>query len=218
MKYNKNIFKFITIMLMLTIIPLIPLTVSKIRDDKLIDHFQVEKIKEDNKKIQTSKLTVAEKLELIEDYANKEKNIIITTQVQDMSDENVTSIRMIINEQLSILKNLGILIDFNDDYVCYNYMLKRYSNVEDPSKSVSLYQVCFVNEKGTFEVVIDADTHMIYRYHDYNEKYQDKSYDLIYIFATEYLGLSEEQIYRYLFAITGEEMNSISAFDYVDSY
>ena len=69
-----------------------------------------------------------------------------------MSDENITIIRTIINEQLVILKNLGILTDFNFDgnYVCYNYTLRRYSNVIDSSKSVSVYQVNFTNEEGIF--------------------------------------------------------------------
>lgn len=171
MRYSKNIIKFAAAIILLIIIPLVPLTVSKIQDDKLIEHLQVEKIKSDNNEIQTSKLTVAEKLELIGDYENKEKNIITTTQVQDMSDENITIIRTIINEQLVILKNLGILTDFNFDgnYVCYNYTLRRYSNVIDSSKSVSVYQVNFTNEEGIFNATIDVDTHLIYQYNYYNK-------------------------------------------------
>ena len=173
MRYSKNIIKFAAAIILLIIIPLVPLTVSKIQDDKLIEYLQVEKIKSDNNEIQTSKLTVAEKLELIGDYENKEKNIITTTQVQDMSDENITRIRTIINEQLVILKNLGILTDFNFDgnYVCYNYTLRRYSNVIDSSKSVSVYQVNFTNEEGIFNATIDVDTHLIYQYNYYNKKY-----------------------------------------------
>ena len=176
MRYSKNIIKFAAAIILLIIIPLVPLTVSKIQDDKLIEHLQVEKIKSDNNEIQTSKLTVAEKLELIGDYENKEKNIITTTQVQDMSDENITRIRTIINEQLVILKNLGILTDFNFDgnYVCYNYTLRRYSNVIDSSKSVSVYQVNFTNEEGIFNATIDVDTHLIYQYNYYNKKYNSK--------------------------------------------
>ena len=64
MRYSKNIIKFAAAIILLIIIPLVPLTVSKIQDDKLIEHLQVEKIKSDNNEIQTSKLTVAEKLEL----------------------------------------------------------------------------------------------------------------------------------------------------------
>ena len=35
-----------------------------------------------------------------------------------------------------LLKNLGILteFDFNENYVCYNYTVKRYSNVLDFKK------------------------------------------------------------------------------------
>ena len=74
MKKCKYRMKFLLAVTLLIIIPLVPLTVSKIQDDKLIEHLQVEKIKSDNNEIQTSKLTVAEKLELIGDYENKEKN------------------------------------------------------------------------------------------------------------------------------------------------
>ena len=207
MRYSKNIIKFAAAIILLIIIPLVPLTVSKIQDDKLIEHLQVEKIKSDNNEIQTSKLTVAEKLELIGDYENKEKNIITTTQVQDMSDENITIIRTIINEQLVILKNLGILTDFNFDgnYVCYNYTLRRYSNVIDSSKSVSVYQVNFTNEEGIFNATIDVDTHLIYQYNYYNKKYGDKEDTEIYAFGRKYLGLSDKETYKYLFKMADNQ-------------
>lgn len=220
MRYSKNIIKFAAAIILLIIIPLVPLTVSKIQDDKLIEHLQVEKIKSDNNEIQTSKLTVAEKLELIGDYENKEKNIITTTQVQDMSDENITIIRTIINEQLVILKNLGILTDFNFDgnYVCYNYTLRRYSNVIDSSKSVSVYQVNFTNEEGIFNATIDVDTHLIYQYNYYNKKYIARNYEVIYTFGTVYLGLTEQETYKYLFGIIDNRTDSVSVSSYNDIY
>ena len=220
MRYSKNIIKFAAAIILLIIIPLVPLTVSKIQDDKLIEHLQVEKIKSDNNEIQTSKLTVAEKLELICDYENKEKNIITTTQVQDMSDENITIIRTIINEQLVILKNLGILTDFNFDgnYVCYNYTLRRYSNVIDSSKSVSVYQVNFTNEEGIFNATIDVDTHLIYQYNYYNKKYIARNYEVIYTFGTAYLGLTEQETYKYLFGIIDNRTDSVSVSSYNDIY
>ena len=220
MRYSKNIIKFAAAIILLIIIPLVPLTVSKIQDDKLIEHLQVEKIKSDNNEIQTSKLTVAEKLELIGDYENKEKNIITTTQVQDMSDENITIIRTIINEQLVILKNLGILTDFNFDgnYVCYNYTLRRYSNVIDSSKSVSVYQVNFTNEEGIFNATIDVDTHLIYQYNYYNKKYIERNYEVIYTFGTAYLGLTEQETYKYLFGIIDNRTDSVSVSSYNDIY
>ena len=220
MRYSKNIIKFAAAIILLIIIPLVPLTVSKIQDDKLIEHLQVEKIKSDNNEIQTSKLTVAEKLELIGDYENKEKNIITTTQVQDMSDENITRIRTIINEQLVILKNLGILTDFNFDgnYVCYNYTLRRYSNVIDSSKSVSVYQVNFTNEEGIFNATIDVDTHLIYQYKYYNKKYIARNYVVIYTFGTAYLGLTEQETYKYLFGIIDNRTDSVSVSSYNDIY
>lgn len=220
MGYSKNIIKFAAAIILLIIIPLVPLTVSKIQDDKLIEHLQVEKIKSDNNEIQTSKLTVAEKLELIGDYENKEKNIITTTQVQDMSDENITRIRTIINEQLVILKNLGILTDFNFDgnYVCYNYTLRRYSNVIDSSKSVSVYQVNFTNEEGIFNATIDVDTHLIYQYNYYNKKYIARNYEVIYTFGTTYLGLTEQETYKYLFGIIDNRTDSVSVSSYNDIY
>ena len=220
MRYSKNIIKFAAAIILLIIIPLVPLTVSKIQDDKLIEHLQVEKIKSDNNEIQTSKLTVTEKLELIGDYENKEKNIITTTQVQDMSDENITRIRTIINEQLVILKNLGILTDFNFDgnYVCYNYTLRRYSNVIDSSKSVSVYQVNFTNEEGIFNATIDVDTHLIYQYNYYNKKYIASNYEVTYTFGTAYLGLTEQETYKYLFGIIDNRTDSVSVSSYNDIY
>ena len=104
MNNYKNIMKFIIAITLLIIIPLVPLVVSKVQDDELIGHLQIEKIKNEGYHIQTSKLSVAEKLELIVDYENKGNDIITTTQVQDMSNENIQKIHTIVNEQLNILK------------------------------------------------------------------------------------------------------------------
>ena len=70
MKKCKYRMKFLLAVTLLIIIPLVPLTVSKIQNNQLIGHLQVEKIKNDR-------------------------------------------------------------LDFNENYVCYNYTVKRYSNVLD---------------------------------------------------------------------------------------
>lgn len=136
MKKCKNKIKFIFAITVLILISLGPLGISKMQDNQLIGHLQVEKIKNEQSAAQISKLSVVEKLELIIDYENRGNNIITTTQVQDMNDENIQRIKTIINEQLETLKSLGILtnLNFDENYVCYNYVLKRYSNVENPKK------------------------------------------------------------------------------------
>ncbi|MEF2615650.1 hypothetical protein [Faecalibacillus faecis] len=208
MKNCKNMFKFIIAIALLIVIPLVPLTVSKIQDDQLVGHLQVEKIKNEQSDGQISKLSVVEKLELIIDYENRGNNIITTTQVQDMNDENVQEIKTIINEQLETLKSLGILtnLNFDENYVCYNYTLKRYSNVENPKKSVRVYQVDFTNGEDIFNVMIDADTYLIYQYNYYNKKYNERIDEEVYIFESKYLGLSEKEIHKYLFKIADNYM------------
>lgn len=208
MKNCKNMFKFIIAIALLIVIPLVPLTVSKIQDDQLVGHLQVEKIKNEQSDGQISKLSVVEKLELIIDYENRGNNIITTTQVQDMNDENVQEIKTIINEQLETLKSLGILTNFkfDENYVCYNYTLKRYSNVENPKKSVRVYQVDFTNGEDIFNVMIDADTYLIYQYNYYNKKYNERIDEEVYIFESKYLGLSEKEIHKYLFKIADNYM------------
>lgn len=208
MKNCKNMFKFIIAIALLIVIPLVPLTVSKIQDDQLVGHLQVEKIKNEQSAAQISKLSVAEKLELIIDYENRGNNIITTTQVQDMNDENIQRIKTIINEQLETLKSLGILTNFNFDenYVCYNYTLKRYSHVGNSQKNVSVYQVDFTNGEDIFNVMIDADTHLIYQYNYYNKKYNEETDEEVYIFGRKYLGLSEKEIQKYLFKLADNYM------------
>lgn len=100
-----------------------------------------------------------------------------------------------------LLKNLGILteFDFNENYVCYNYTVKRYSNVLDFQKNICVYQVGFTNEQGFFNAINDADTHLIYQYDYYNKKHGDKENIEIYTFGRKYLGLTEKEIYKYLF-------------------
>lgn len=118
------------------------------------------------------------------------------------------------------MKNLGILTDFNFDgnYVCYNYTLRRYSNVIDSSKSVSVYQVNFTNEEGIFNATIDVDTHLIYQYNYYNKKYIARNYEVIYTFGTAYLGLTEQETYKYLFGIIDNRTDSVSVSSYNDIY
>ena len=207
MKKYKNKIKFIVAVTVLILISLSPLVISKMQDQQLIGRFQVEKIKNEQSEVQTSKLSVVEKLELIVDYENRGNNIITTTQVQDMNDENVQEIKTIIDKQLETLKSLGILTDlhFDENYVCYNYTLKRYSNVENPKKSVRVYQVDFTNGEDIFNVTIDADTHLIYQYNYYNKKYNEKIDEEVYIFGRQYLGLSEKEIYKYLFKIADNQ-------------
>ena len=53
--------KFLLAVTLLIIIPLVPLTVSKIQNNQLIGHLQVEKIKNERLDVQTSKLSVVEK-------------------------------------------------------------------------------------------------------------------------------------------------------------
>ncbi len=100
-----------------------------------------------------------------------------------------------------LLKNLGILteFDFNENYVCYNYTVKRYSNVLDSQKNICVYQVGFTNEQGFFNAINDADTHLIYQYDYYNKKHGDKENIEIYTFGRKYLGLTEKEIHKYLF-------------------
>lgn len=208
MKKCKNKIKFIVAIAVLILISLGPLVISKMQDNQLIGHLQIEKIKNEQADGQISKLSVVEKLELIINYGNRGNNIITTTQVQDMNDENVQEIKTIINEQLETLKSLGILTDlhFDENYVCYNYTLKRYSNVENPKKSVHVYQVDFTNGEDIFNVTIDADTHLIYQYNYYNKKYNVKIDEEDYIFGRKYLGLSEKEIHKYLFKMANNRM------------
>lgn len=205
MKQRKKFIKFMAAIGLLVIIPLVPLGVTKIQDDKLIEHLQVSKIKKDNQP-QINKLSVVEKLSLISDY--DKKNTITTIRLQDMSDENVTAIKMIINEQLMSLKNLGILteLNFDDNYMCYNYTLERYSNILDPSKSVQVYRISFTNKEANFSVLLDVDSHMIYNYSYYTNEYVSKKYEQVYIFGTKYLGLNDEETNKYLLNIFDYEM------------
>ena len=58
-KIQNEVFCFAVTLLI--IIPLVPLTVSKIQNNQLIGHLQVEKIKNERLDVQTSKLSVVEK-------------------------------------------------------------------------------------------------------------------------------------------------------------
>ena len=61
MKKCKYRMKFLLVVTLLIIIPLVPLTVSKIQNNQLIGHLQVEKIKNERLNVQTSKLSVIKK-------------------------------------------------------------------------------------------------------------------------------------------------------------
>lgn len=58
--------------------------------------------------------------------------------------------------------------DFNENYVCYNYTVKRYSNVLDSQKYMCLSSG-FYKWARIFNAINDADTHLIYQYDYYNK-------------------------------------------------
>lgn len=204
---KRNIIKYIIAICLLSIIPLLPLISAKLQDERLIGHLYVETIKNDDQEIKSNQLSVGEKLEIIKNYMNKEKNIVTTSQLQDMNDENVAKIKKIINDQLVILNGLGILTELklDDSYLCYNYLLKRYSDVDNAFKSVSVYQVNFTSESGGFNVELDVNTHKIYQYDYYSVKYKEKKESEIYIFGTKYLGLSKTETQVYFMDMIGSK-------------
>ena len=61
MKKCKYRMKFLLAVTLLIIIPLVPLTTSKIQNNQLIGHLQVEKIKNERLDVYTSKLSVVKK-------------------------------------------------------------------------------------------------------------------------------------------------------------
>lgn len=221
MKRFKNVIKFVAAIALLMVIPMVPLTVSQLQDNKMLGQLQVEKVKnESNHEMQVSKLNIEEKLALISDYKTRVRNIVVTNQIQDMSEENVTKIKMIIIEQLTVMKGLGILkdFDFNETYVCRSYILKRYRNIVDVNENVSVYQLAFLGEEGSFEVWLDADTNKIYQYSYVNKQYITSNDELLFVFGTEYLGLDKESVYRYLYSNNEARMNAVSIASYEESY
>lgn len=78
--------------------------------------------------------------------------------------------------------------------------------MENPKKSVRVYQVDFTNGEDIFNVMIDADTYLIYQYNYYNKKYNERIDEEVYIFESKYLGLSEKEIHKYLFKIADNYM------------
>ena len=61
MKKYKNRIKFIVAITVLILISLSSLVISKMQDNQLIGHLQVEKIKNERLDVQTSKLSVVKK-------------------------------------------------------------------------------------------------------------------------------------------------------------
>lgn len=223
MKKYKIIFKFVSAIILLIMIPLLPLSISKLKDDNLLGHLQIETVKRDNdKNIQTSDLSIVEKLKLISSYGYEDNKIIVTSQVEDMNDLNVASIRKVINDELGVLQGLGILTNFSFDesYTCNNFITKRYSDVVDAKQSVSLYQVSFINEENFFQVWIDKETNKIFQYDYSSKKYVVVDSKLLAVFGKDYLGISLDDAQRYFTMYVDEKMNAIhiSLFDVSSIY
>lgn len=223
MKKYKIIFKFVSAIILLIMIPLLPLSISKLKDDNLLGHLQIETVKRDNdKNIQTSDLSIVEKLKLISSYGYEDNKIIVTSQVEDMNDLNVASIRKVINDELGVLQGLGILTNFSFDesYTCNNFITKRYSDVVDAKQSVSLYQVSFINEENFFQVWIDKETNKVFQYDYSSKKYVVVDSKLLAVFGKDYLGISLDDAQRYFTMYVDEKMNAIhiSLFDVSSIY
>lgn len=200
MSKYKYMITICTIVIILIIIPLLPLTISRMQDTKLINHLQVETIAvKQETDIQNSSLSIAEKLDLLIGYTKKDKNIILTTTSQSINNENVEKLRAIIHEELQKLHTLEILtsLDFNDAFICDTFALKKYSNAIDPTKYVSVYQISFTNELQYLEVIIDISTNKIFQYNYINKTYFVENYGEVTIFAKEYLGLNNNELEKY---------------------
>lgn len=52
----------------------------------------------------------------------------------------------------------------------------------------------------------------------YNKKYIARNYEVIYTFGTAYLGLTEQETYKYLFGIIDNRTDSVSVSSYNDIY
>ena len=193
-----KIIKFVGAIALLMMIPIIPLTAAKFQDDRLLGQLKVEQVQNENKDVQASDLSISEKLELISSYGNRDKNIVVTNQVQDMSDQNVALIRDTINGQLELLQDLGIKIASLDELsLCNEFVLKRYSNAIDPKQSVALYQVSFSSGNNLLRVLIDVETKKIFGFDCYDKTVKLLDVDLIEAFGCGYLGLTIDEMEQY---------------------
>lgn len=212
MKKYKVVMKFIVAVILLVLIPWIPTVASTYQDNNLIGRLRVETIKKEREEeIQTSNLSIIEKIGLINNYVNKKDSMIVTSQVQDMSNQNIALIKEIINEQIKILQESGLLVGINldDSYTCYEFVLGRYNDVVNTNRSVSLYQVSFMSDSGYFRVWFDKETNKIFKFNYSGKQHSEVDVDIFKVFGVDYLGLSIDEVNEYLISYNEIKNNFI---------
>lgn len=211
-KKCKIVMKFTIAVILLVMIPWIPTVASTYQDNNLIGRLRVETVKKEREEeIQTSNLSIVEKVELINSYGFKNSNMIVTSQIEDMSDQNIALIKGKINEQIKMLQESGIFIGLNldDSYTCYEFVVRRYSDVVDANQSVSLYQVSLMSDSSYFRVWLDKETNKIFQFNYSSRQQNVKGIDVFNAFGVEYLGLSIDKVNEYLISYDDINKNYI---------
>lgn len=218
MKKVKVFFVVIIAMGLLIIVAFAPIMLSKWNDNRILSEVVIEKIKSNDVSMtHTSKLSTKEKIELLCDYNYKNQNFVVISQRQTKSKADFEKIKEGIMEETKKLQNLKVIpeFDFNEDYEEYTWETITYAKATDPESCVVVMQMNFYNEENNLNIWVDGNDNTIYRCNYYgknivsSEPFNIYDEDIQTNYGIKYLGLSDEEMSEYCFAVVSKKMIDI---------
>ncbi len=148
----------------LTVAIILPPTAWRINDDMLLRKVKTQLLNE-NSSIDEVSMSVVDKIALISNYKKSGHNVVIVSQGKqtgsNMTEKDLPSIAL---SELEKLKKIGVFpeINLNNEFKC-NYDFAAYTDIDEPTKNVRVWNVDFTSDKSTVHLMMDADTHLIYQ-------------------------------------------------------
>lgn len=153
------------LIIILTATVFLPPAVSRIKDRMLFENVKTQLLDE-KPSVAVASMNAAGKIALINNFRKNDKKIVLVSQDQQLggalTEQDAPAIAL---SELENLKKRGIFpeIDLNNEFKC-NYTLMTYTDMDHPGSNVQVWNFSFSNGKNIINLIMDADTHLIYQF------------------------------------------------------
>lgn len=202
---------------LLAIVTFMPIAISKWNDNRLLNEFVVEKIESKESVAFMSKLSTNEKVALLNDYNERNQNYVVINQRRANINDDFEKAKEKVTIEIEKLQNLKIMpeFDFANTFQDYSLETETYAKATDPESSVVILRMYFQGEKDSLNIWMDGNDNKIYRYiysRTTMADYTDSNVDIQYLYGVKYLGLSEEETYKYCMVVGTKKMFQVNCY------
>lgn len=221
----KKIRSYLIVFVLFTITAIKPL-LTYFNMENLYEKIILEEINFNNIEVSSNEdikgLGIKERIKILSDAMNDSDVNLIGIEYDNIRENEKTSVKNKLMEQITVLKTLGILPNEKTINVdLENIVLEKmtYTSLEKSDKQVNVWEAIIDNSKYHISLIIDADYYVIYQFIYFEKDHKGNGYanNSIYNFFN-YLGFSKENFvekktrneYSLCFSNTDEE----NKFDY----